>query len=346
MGNQSSSPVKLGRGGNGVENAISEEEDERYSSGTNSVDPTREGNIKENGKSSGQNDVRDDTRCNHNQQLDANQALHEIYPSKGTSIEPQYNQQTLLSATPPPGLEIPSNLSSIRLDDSQELPTPHQPLPSDNRPSSSSYASFIQLPPADALFIIVPHSERLETAQGQPECSLAVPAARHFISTYYSHFDGRARIIDLACYYTSEAQKSVSIGGAHSVVTGRTDIATQICNFAGTLFEVRGVVAQDTADRKGVHILVTGIARTSLSGSQGGVVASFAHSISLVPKDVGTLSERGGITCTALLEALAVGYPFQIHNDALALLSGDAGPTSPISTPRPMHKPPPPPGLC
>ena len=289
MGNQSSSPVKLGRGGNGVENAISEEEDERYSSGTNSVDPTREGNIKENGKSSGQNDVRDDTRCNHNQQLDANQALHEIYPSKGTSIEPQYNHQTLLSATPPPGLEIPSYLSSIRLDDAQELPTPHQPLPSDNRPSSSSYASFIQLPPADALFIIVPHSERLETAQRQPECSLAVPAARHFISTYYSHFDGTfpgARIIDLACYYTSEAQKSVSIGGAHSVVTGRTDIATQICNFAGTLFEVRGVVAQDTADRKGVHILVTGIARTSLSGSQGGVVASFAHSISLVPIDV------------------------------------------------------------
>ena len=280
---------------------------------------------------------------------DDNQAQHEICPSKCSSLEPSKNQQTLLSATPPPpGLEIPPNMSSIRLDDAQDIPTPHQSLPSDDRPSTTSHASFIQLPPADALFIIVPHSERLETAPGQPECSLAVPAARHFISTYYSHFDGTfpgARIIDLACYYTSEAQKSVSIGGAHSVVTGRTDIATQICNFAGTLFEVRGVVAQDTADRKGVHILVTGIARTSLSGSQGGVVASFAHSISLVPIDAGMLTQRGGITCTALLEALAVGYPFQIHNDALALLSGDAGPTSPISTPRPIHKPPPPPGL-
>ena len=79
---------------------------------------------------------------------------------------------------------------------------------------------------------------------------------------------------------------------------------------------VRGVVAQDTADSKGAHILVTGTATTSLNGSSGGVVAHFAHSISLV-----SVGREGNINFPALLEALDFGFPFQIHNDALALIS-------------------------
>ena len=88
-----------------------------------------------------------------------------------------------------------------------------------------------------------------------------------------------------------------------------------------------------------MHILVTGTARTSLNGAPGGVLANFAHSISLVPiKDAGISTIR---------EALEVGYPFQIHNDALALLSGDTVVAAPTSVPQPIQQHPllRPPGL-
>lgn len=351
--NTSSISLKIKMGENGVGNTISEEEEEQHSIRADSKGPA--------GKRTGKDDMNiseevsylyhgshDNNRQNYSQQLEANQS-HARCLSKGYNIEPQQNNhQSCLSSKPPPGLEVPPDVSCIRLDNSQSIETASQAPVSEDRIDSISHTSFIKLPAADALFITVPHNERLKAALGQPEISLAVPAAHHFVSTYYSYFDfvsSGARTIDLARYYTAEAQKSVSIGGAHSVVTGRKDIATQICNFVGTSFEVRGVVAQDAADRKGVHILVTGVARTNLNGSQGGVVASFAHSISLVPMDADSISGRSCISCPALLDASVVGYPFQIHNDALALLSGDLGPTSPISSPQATYHPPPPPGL-
>lgn len=266
---------------------------------------------------------------------------------------------------PSPRIPDPSRMSLEDHYDPPETLTPPQPHQSQHqRPLSPqqppSPVHRLQ-PPSDALFITVPRNERPETLPGQPESSLAVPAARHFIGKYYSHFDGTsgAQIGDLIRYYTLKAQKSVSIGGAHSVVTGRRDITAQIHNLAGAAFIVRGVVAQDTADGRGVHILVTGTARTSLNGAPGGMVSSFAHSISLVPIDDGLreMSYRNeelrtageGTSCPGLLEALGVGFPFQIHNDALALLSGDAGPVTPTPIPRqPMQmqqQPPPPPGL-
>ena len=257
--------------------------------------------------------------------------------------------------------QVPStpDPSRMSLDNSQEISTPPQPQLTHERPSLPVQTPFVQPPPSDALFVTVPRNERPESLPGQPESSLAVPAARHFISNYYAHFDGSlpgAQIGDLIRYYTLKAQKSVSIGGAHSVVAGRRDIAAQILNLAGAAFVVRGVVAQDTADGKGVHILVTGTARTSLNGAAGGVVASFAHSVSLVPIDDGISREiyrnhehgQGDSICPALLEALHVGFPFQIHNDALALLSGDSGPVTPTPVQPPVQVqqlPPPPPGL-
>ena len=242
------------------------------------------------------------------------------------------------SSTPDP--------SQMSLNDSHDILQQPEAHSTDERPAlSSQTSSSIQpplLPPPDALFIIVPRNERPESLPGQPEISIAVPAARAFISKYYAHFDmslPSAPIGDLVRYYTSKAQKSVSIGGAHSVVTGRGDIATQIFSLEGAAFIVRGVVAQDTADGEGVHILVTGTARTSLNGAPGGVLANFAHSISLVPiKDAGISTIR---------EALEVGYPFQIHNDALALLSGDTVVAAPTPVPQPIQQQPlpRPPGL-
>lgn len=209
---------------------------------------------------------------------------------RGSSNEPQHN-----NLRPPPGMSAP-------------------PLIADDRPTLQSQTS-------DSLYITVPLCERPERIHGQPDASLAVPAARYFITKYYSYFDSTSglRLSDLARYYTLKAQKSVSIGEAHSVVTGRVDITAQICSLAGTKFIVRGVVAQDTAEGNGVHMLVTGTAATSLNGSPGGVVANFAHSISLVPLKDDEQREYN-FSCPALIEALQIGFPFQIHNDALAYL--------------------------
>ena len=268
-----------------------------------------------------------------------NQAISE---SHSTTIPTPVQPESQICMHPSPSSTTdPSQMSLNDSPDTLQQPEAHS---TDERPALSSGSSIQPplLPPPDALFIIVPRNERPESLPGQPEISIAVPAARAFIRKYYAHFDmslPTAPIGDLVRYYTSKAQKSVSIGGAHSVVTGRGDIATQIFSLEGTAFIVRGVVAQDTADGEGVHILVTGTARTSLNGAPGGVLANFAHSISLVPiKDAGISTIR---------EALEVGYPFQIHNDALALLSGDTVVAAPTSVPQPIKQHPllRPPGL-
>lgn len=200
------------------------------------------------------------------------------------------------------------------------------------------------LPPAqDARFIIVPKAEMPDPLPGETHPSLAVPAARHFIASYYSYLENASpsiSIADLARYYTTKAQKSVSIGGAHSVVQGRNDITTQILSLAGSSFIVRGVVAQDAYDGRGVHILVTGTAKTVCNAVAGGVLA-FAHSVSLSPVRVTSLN---GSACPELTNALESGFPYQIHNDALAFLSGDSIPPSPQPS-SPQQHPPPPPGL-
>ncbi len=343
------------------------------------------GDGKENGKSNGNLSEKGGARDFfgsgiEQQQTENNSSAECVRRAIGDSFkEPQHTYHPLSSTLPlpPPGLGAstrqtcqgggphqsqylsnrlhsqvprPPDPSRMNLDDSIAIFPPSQPKVADDRPSLSSQISSIELAQSDSLFITVPRYERPECIHGQPGSSLAVPAARHFIDKYYSHFDVTstgAPLDDLIRYYTLKAQKSVSIGGAHSVVTGRGDIAAQICSLAGTAFVVRGVVAQDTTDGKGVHILVTGTAKTSLNGSPGGVVVNFAHSISLVPVGIhGDESTKGNIICPALLEALELGFPFQIHNDALALLSGDAGPVAPTPTSPPIQQQLlPPPGL-
>jgi hypothetical protein len=317
------------------------------------------------------------------QQHDDNISLPERLRKAVGFKEPQHTGHPSPSTLPPPGLGMPPRHTSqavgphqshhisnhlpsqvpnapdpsrMSLNDSLELSPHSRPKLAEDGPPLSSQISSIELPQSDSLFITVPSYERPERIHGHPKSSLAVPAARHFIAKYYSHFDCTmpgAPLGDLFRYYTLKAQKSVSIGGAHSVVTGRGDIAAQISSLAGTAFVVRGVVAQDTADGKGVHILVTGTAITSLNGSPGGVVANFAHSISLVSVDDGIMrgihgdaGGKGNSICPALFEALELGFPFQIHNDALALLSGDAGPVTPNPIPQPIQQQQqPPPGL-
>lgn len=230
------------------------------------------------------------------------------------------------------------DVSRLRLDD-DEAPTKQQSPDETSRPAAEAPSS--AAPSPDALFIVIPRNELPNPLPGEEDLSLAVPAARHFVNTYYQYFSG-VQINDLARYYTPKGQKSVSIGGAHSVVTGRNDITTQILSLAGTTFTVRGVVSQDTVDGKGAHILVTG---NAVTGS-GGVAANFAHSVSLTRVKHELLVES---ISPALVAAFDAGIPFQIHNDALALLSGEAAsmnqPQFTSPAPAPAHHPPPPPGL-
>jgi len=142
-------------------------------------------------------------------------------------------------------------------------------------------------------------SQQTKQEQLLNRSSLVVDAAKAFVDLYYPHITN-GQSADLALYYTPHAQRSVSVGGAHSVVTGRKDIILQISSLAGTNFLVRGVVVQDTYDFVGAHILVTGMAYTVSLGDNHSITA-FAHSISLTP--------------------VKIPYYFQIHNDALSLMT-------------------------
>ena len=133
--------------------------------------------------------------------------------------------------------------------------------------------------------------------------SISVSIAKQFIDRYYPsvQIDGGA---DLAFYYTESAQKSISIGGAHFVVTGHDAIATQLMSFRGA-FSTRSIVAQDTAEG-GVHLLVTGI-----YVPVDGIPCPFAHTVILVSHN-GQIPRRD----TNVTDE----YRFKIHNDALALI--------------------------
>ena len=152
--------------------------------------------------------------------------------------------------------------------------------------------------------IVVPKADRPQPNVLDPSPSLSVPAAKAFIDLYYPHITSGLSD-DLAMYYSPGAQKSVSIGGAHSVVTGRDNIQLQIASFVGSQFVVKSVVAQNTVSG-GAFVLITGIVQTSPSA--GSQVSSFAHSVNLVAAT--THAGRGGDPEASFL----------IFNDALMLM--------------------------
>ena len=161
--------------------------------------------------------------------------------------------------------------------------------------------------------IVVPKADRPQPNVLDPSPSLSVPAAKAFIDLYYPHITSGLSD-DLAMYYSPGAQKSVSIGGAHSVVTGRDSIQLQIASFVGSQFVVKSVVAQNTVSG-GAFVLITGIVQTSPSA--GSQLSSFAHSVNLV-------SAAAHAGCGDDPEA-----SFLIFNDALMLMKA----TDPVPLP-------------
>ncbi|KAL7517794.1 hypothetical protein ACHAWX_002684 [Stephanocyclus meneghinianus] len=320
-------------------------------------------------RSHSQNLSQEQDRVDYSKDIEVKQTSNSAYQKKGSvSVSEASNgyrrQHSCPTASrPPPGLgdmhdRRSSTRDSLLREDPNRPPDPSSLTLKDTQPqcneqhlSPRSLESRQSASPAklaiDALFIVVPHSERPDPLPGEEQSSLAVPAARHFIESYYTHLENTSPTVainELSRYYTIKAQKSVSIGGAHAVVVGRKDITAQILSLAGSTFIVRGVVAQDTFDGRGVHILITGTAKTVCNAVAGGVLA-FAHSVSLTYVDTTSISGSNNSheVCPGLVDASERGHPFQIHNDALAFLSGDTIP-SPQPSP-PLQPPPPPPGL-
>lgn len=212
--------------------------------------------------------------------------------------ESHYEMKEEEANQPPPGFHLPS-MDTWNEDGPNEDPLPEPRL----APSSSRY-------------IFVPERDR----KSKESPSLAVAAAKAFVDLYYPHIT-HGLSSDLAMHYTPHAQKSVSVGGAHSVVQGRDPIALQIASLSGSVFVVRGVVSQDTVEGLGAHVLVTGIMCPQPPQNQ--TTTPFCHSISLVPA-----KENGQ----------NIPYAFQVHNDALSLLSGDmiAAAVNPQQAPQPI----------
>jgi hypothetical protein len=168
--------------------------------------------------------------------------------------------------------------------------------------------------------LVVAKSDRPQPSVLDPNPSISVPAAKAFIDLYYPHVTG-GMSDDLAMYFSPGAQKSVSIGGAHSVVTGRDSIQLQIASFVGSQFVVKSVVAQNTMDH-GAFVLITGIVQTSPSA--GSQISSFAHSVNLV-------SAAAYAGCSS-----DPGASFLIFNDALMLMKAIDPVTPPPPPPLPQ----------
>ena len=222
--------------------------------------------------------------------------------------EPQ-KQESVSSSPRPPGFN--ATMSLLALDDpsqndSNGLASSTTSSLNDGPMNFHQPAHHALLPPGSRCIVIREHDIPIPAPLIQnlplshaPKTSLAVAAAKAFVDLYYRHIN-LGLSSDLATYYTPHAQKSISVGGAHSVVATRSDIMLQLSSLSQSIFVVRGVVSQDTFDGRGAHVLVTGVVQT------GGVLTQFAHTISLVP-----VPQHGQ-------------FSFQIHNDALSLLtSGD-----------------------
>ena len=244
----------------------------------------------------------------------------ETTPKEKSKEEQNHLQQKEQSknnlSLPPPGfdksissLALNDNVSQIKSNRQVSASSSHQSLPDgDGALEQQTTKQQHQSLPPGSRCIVIPEQDRPMlppiqigdppglSSQTPPKTSLAVAAAKVFVDLYYQHITlGLAS--GLAMYYTPHAQKSISVGGAHSVVATRYDIMLQLQSLARSVFVVRGVVSQDSFDRRGAHILVTGVVQTN------GVMTQFAQTISLVP-----IPQHGQ-------------YSFQIHNDALSLLT-------------------------
>mmetsp|Transcript_18874 Transcript_18874/g.26574 ORF Transcript_18874/g.26574 Transcript_18874/m.26574 type:complete len:555 (-) Transcript_18874:25-1689(-) len=285
-----------------------------------------------------------------NKQLESGTGMDNDNKTKAIVPPPGLHMAEAVGQSPPPGFH--SSLTSIHHNESSHekgMSSMDENLPKTNIneiSSSLQHERLLNTPSNSPLkqslprrFITISESDRpknyihppsLSSLSSYPQpglhqqegrTSLAVAAAKAFIDLYYTHVT-HGLSTELATYYTPHAQKSISVGGAHSVVSGLSDITVQIASLASTIFVVRGVVAQDSYDLKGAHVLVTGMVQTNALG-EGNGITSFAHSISLAPASNISHKCRGVDNYDNFDDDKTDNFSFQIHNDALSLMTGD-----------------------
>jgi hypothetical protein len=208
--------------------------------------------------------------------------------------------------------------------------------------------------------------------QFTPLSANPVELAKSFLDLYYTKLSSSTDLAaaSLLPFFTPSSQKSISIKGAHSVVTGFQDIAQQLQRSRTILgsgnMRVLSVVAQElythpsspstrngelpsnNKQSGGVLVVVTGMTRALIPTADSNTTTApafpslepspslveysfpFSHTITLVPTgtvpvNVPVSSDSKVSPATAFsspLQKHVVGY--QIHNDALVLMSGDA----------------------
>lgn len=178
-----------------------------------------------------------------------------------------------------------------------------EPSPASDGPPGLSPSPAPQIPPRRSIEIPI---------SSEPSNKPTSCAAKAFISLYYPAVT-HGLTHDLCSYYHEKSQKSISVGGAHSVVTGLDNIAMQITSLSGCLFNVRGVVAQEAADG-GAHLLITGVCTP-----KGGFVTAFAHSVGLAKIECNDESSQN----SGNNHSIEKGQNYVIQNDALSLLNGE-----------------------
>jgi hypothetical protein len=157
-----------------------------------------------------------------------------------------------------------------------------------------------------------------------PIFTTATPAA---VESSSSGEDGlhqqKLLIASLLPYYTSTFQKSTSINGVHSVVSGDIlALVTQMKFVLETIpggLHIRSVVAQDLKDG-GVLIMIAGTAVTATAeaaSESNSPISFFSHAITLMPmRGIPVLAST-----ISTEESTQVILGYQIHNDAFMLLS-------------------------
>lgn len=199
-----------------------------------------------------------------------------------TPVSPPPSTPTI----PPPGF---ANLSLNEQQQEPPLPSPDLQLqqqspcttdiPATNDTASPSSPSLPQ-----HYFTVPSHST-----------NIPVDLAKIVVDSYYPCIThGHAEL--LSQHYCNEAQKSLSVGGAHAVCHSRQEFLLQLKSLTGSQFLVKGVVAQPGVDTS-VVLLITGSVQTTNMQ-----VLPFCHSLTLTRISNGDLL-------------------FQIHNDAMALLT-------------------------
>ena len=127
------------------------------------------------------------------------------------------------------------------------------------------------------------------------EGNIPVEIAKCFMDTYYPSIT-HGQQDELILHFAPEAQKSLSVGGAHAFCDSKQSVLQQLQSLHGSYWDVRGVVAQP-GFMETILILINGV---TLPKNQPQPLI-FSHSITLVK------SENG----------------YQIHNDAMALIAGE-----------------------